>query len=58
MHFMNTWDIDEKAIAVHTRAALQGFKSVGYKVEVLIECPTSCPGDSRGCATSTNAKRR
>ena len=52
------WDIDDKALAVRTVAALRGFKPVGYKVEVLIECPTSCPGDSRVCVSTGPAKRR
>jgi Fur family transcriptional regulator, peroxide stress response regulator len=43
------WDIDEKAIDVRSRTALRGLKPVGYKVEVIVECPATCPGDSRGC---------
>lgn len=52
------WDIDQKAIDVRSKAALRGFKPVGYKVEVLVECPTTCPGDSRVCVSASHAKRR
>ena len=51
------WDIDDKALSVRPVTALRGFKPVGYKVEVLIECPTDCPGDARVCVATGGPKR-
>jgi Fe2+ or Zn2+ uptake regulation protein len=51
------WDIDDKAIAVQTVSTPRRFKPVGYKVEVLVECPADCPADARVCVPTTGSKK-
>jgi len=51
------WDIDDKAIAIRTVSAPRRFKPVGYKVEMLVECPADCPGDARICIATAPPKR-
>lgn len=51
------WDIDDKAIAVQTVSTPRRFKPVGYKVEVLVECPADCPADARICVPTTGSKK-
>lgn len=36
------WDIEDASVAVETKHTPPRFKPVGYKVEVLVECPDHC----------------
>lgn len=51
------WDIDDKAIVVRTVSTPRRFKPVGYKVEMLVECPADCPGDARICVAAVPPKK-